>query len=36
MVKDASSYYLLGYTASSPTDGRFKQIRVRIKRRACR
>ena len=32
MVKDASSYYLLGYTASSPTDGRFKQIRVRVKR----
>jgi VWFA-related protein len=32
MVKDASSYYLLGYTASSPTDGKFKQIRVRVKR----
>jgi VWFA-related protein len=32
MVKDASSYYLLGYTASSPTDGRFKSIRVRVKR----
>ena len=32
MVKDASSYYLLGYTAASPTDGRFKQIKVRVKR----
>jgi VWFA-related protein len=32
MVKDASSYYLLGYTASSPTDGKFKSIRVRVKR----
>ena len=32
MVKDASSYYLLGYTASSPTDGKFKQIRVQVKR----
>ena len=29
MVKDASSYYLLGYTASSPTDGKFKSIKVR-------
>ncbi len=32
MVKDASSYYLLGYTASTPTDGKFKQIRVRVKK----
>ena len=32
MVKDASSYYLLGYTTSSPTDGKFKQIRVKVKR----
>jgi VWFA-related protein len=32
MVKDASSYYLLGYTASSPTDGKFKTIRVRVKK----
>jgi len=32
MVKDASSYYLLGYTASSPTDGKFKQIRVKVKK----
>lgn len=32
MVKDASSYYLLGYTASSPTDGKFKNIRVKVKK----
>jgi VWFA-related protein len=32
MVKDASSYYLLGYTTASPTDGKFKQIRVRVKK----
>ena len=32
MVKDASSYYLLGYTTASPTDGKFKQIRVKVKR----
>jgi len=32
MVKDASSYYLLGYTASSPTDGKFKTIKVRVKK----
>ena len=34
MVKDASSYYLLGYTTASPTDGKFKQIKV--KRQASR
>lgn len=33
MVRDASSYYLLGYTASSPTDGKFKKIDVKVKRR---
>lgn len=32
MVRDASSYYLLGYTATSPTDGKFKEIKVRVKR----
>ncbi|MEO5820756.1 MAG: VWA domain-containing protein [Vicinamibacteraceae bacterium] len=32
MVKDASSYYLLGYTTASPTDGKFKQIRVKVKK----
>jgi len=33
MMRDASAYYLLGYSSSSaPTDGRFHQIRVRVKR----
>jgi VWFA-related protein len=33
MLQDSSSYYLLGYNSSqSPTDGRFHQIRVRVKR----
>jgi VWFA-related protein len=32
MVKDASSYYLLGYTTQSPTDGKFHEIKVRVKR----
>jgi VWFA-related protein len=32
MVKDASSYYLLGYTTASPTDGKFHEIKVRVKR----
>jgi VWFA-related protein len=33
MVRDASAYYLLGYSSiEAPTDGRFHQIRVRVKR----
>jgi VWFA-related protein len=33
IVRDASAYYLLGYSsASAPTDGKFHEIRVRIKR----
>lgn len=33
MMQDASAYYLLGYSSSAaPTDGRFHQIRVRVKR----
>ena len=33
-VKDSSSYYLLGYNSTqTPTDGRFHEIRVRLKRR---
>ncbi len=33
MMRDASAYYLLGYSSSAaPTDGRFHQIRVRVKR----
>lgn len=33
MVKDASSYYLLGYTTQSQTDGKFHEIKVRLKRK---
>jgi VWFA-related protein len=33
IVLDASAYYLLGYnSAAAPTDGKFHEIRVRIKR----
>ena len=33
-VKDSSSYYLLGYNSTqNATDGRFHEIRVRLKRR---
>lgn len=33
MMRDASAYYLLGYSSNAaPTDGRFHQIRVRVKR----
>jgi len=33
IIRDASGYYLLGYTsASAPTDGKFHQIDVRVKR----
>jgi len=33
IVRDASAYYLVGYTSSqAPTDGKFHEIRVRVKR----
>ena len=33
MMRDASSYYLLGYTSSqAPRDGKFHEIKVRVKR----
>lgn len=33
MMRDASAYYLLGYSSNAaPTDGRFHQIRVKVKR----
>jgi hypothetical protein len=33
MVRDASAYYLIGYTSSqAPMDGKFHAIRVRVKR----
>jgi VWFA-related protein len=34
IIRDASGYYLLGYTSSqAPTDGRFHEIKVRVNRR---
>lgn len=34
MVQDSSAYYLLSYTSTrAPRDGRFHEIRVRVKRR---
>jgi VWFA-related protein len=33
LVRDSSAYYLLGYNSTqSPSDGKFHQIRVRVKR----
>jgi VWFA-related protein len=33
LVRDTSAYYLLGYSSqAAPTDGRFHEIRVRVKR----
>ena len=33
IVRDTSAYYLLGYTSSqAPSDGKFHEIRVRVKR----
>jgi VWFA-related protein len=33
MVNDSSYYYLIGYSSKAPTDGKFHDIKVRIKRR---
>jgi VWFA-related protein len=33
MVRDSSSYYLLGYTTRAGNDGKFHDIRVRVKRK---
>ena len=34
IIRDASGYYLLGYTSSqAPTDGKFHEIKVRVTRR---
>jgi VWFA-related protein len=32
IVRDASAYYLVGYTTQAPTDGKFHEIKVRVKR----
>lgn len=33
VIRDSSSYYLLGYNSQAPNDGKFHQITVRLKRR---
>jgi len=33
MARDSSFYYLIGYSSKAPTDGKFHDIKVRIKRR---
>jgi VWFA-related protein len=32
VVRDTSAYYLLGYNSSAPADGKFHEIKVRVKR----
>ena len=32
IIRDASAYYLVGYTTQAPSDGKFHEIRVRVKR----
>src|SRR4051812_2388521 len=32
VVKDASAFYLLGYSSAAPADGKFHKIKVRLKR----
>jgi VWFA-related protein len=32
MLRDSSAYYLLGYNSPAPADGKFHEIRVRVKR----
>ena len=34
IIRDSSGYYLLGYNSTqAPTDGKFHEIKVRVKRR---
>ncbi len=33
VVQDASSYYLIGYTSSAPSDGKFHEVKVDVRRR---
>jgi VWFA-related protein len=32
IIRDSSAYYLVGYTTQAPTDGKFHEIKVRVKR----
>jgi VWFA-related protein len=32
IIRDASAYYLVGYSTQAPTDGKFHEIKVRVKR----
>jgi hypothetical protein len=32
VVRDTSAYYLIGYNSSAPADGKFHEIKVRLKR----
>jgi hypothetical protein len=32
IIRDASAYYLVGYTTQAPTDGKFHELTVRVKR----
>ena len=33
IIRDASAYYLVGYNSTqAPTDGKFHEIKVRVKR----
>ena len=33
LVRDSSAYYLIGYSSSLPLDGKFHEIKVRLKRK---
>ena len=33
LVRDSSAYYLVGYSSSLPSDGKFHEIKVRLKRK---
>jgi VWFA-related protein len=32
IIRDSSAYYLVGYTTQAPTDGKFHELTVRVKR----
>ena len=32
IIRDSSAYYLVGYTTQAPSDGKFHEIKVRVKR----